>query len=310
MSASLNAAMRHTILAATTNPAVRSIVARYGDRLGAQRYAAGTTFDECLDVLEQLTARGFHAYVAPLGEALDDKGEIEAIVNEYRTILTRLRAAQLDTTIAVKLTQVGLDISEDYSFQNTLRIVDRAAQDQRFVRISMEESPTVDATLRTYRRLREAGYDNVGVVLQSYLYRSEDDLAELLEYRPNIRIVKGAYLEPDAVAYPAKREVDVAYLRLLKRSLSYGQFTAIATHDERIIDYALEYASRHNIYPDRYEFQMLLGVRQQLQEELIDQGHRVRLAVPYGPDWYPYFMRRLAERPANLLFVGRSLLER
>jgi proline dehydrogenase len=310
MSASINAALRQTILAATTNSAVKSVVARYGDKLGAQRYAAGSNFDECLIVLEQLTARGFYSYVAPLGEALDDRNEIEKVVDEYRTILTRLKSARLDTNIAVKLTQVGLDISEDYGFQNTLRIVDRAAQDNRFVRLSMEESPTVDATLRTYRRLREAGYENVGVVLQSYLYRSEQDLKDLLEYRPNIRFVKGAYLESHDVAYPSKSDVDVAYLRMLKRSLSYGEFTAIATHDERIIDYTLEYANRNNIDADRFEFQMLLGVRPQLQETLIDDGHRVRLAVPYGPDWYPYFMRRLAERPANLLFVGRSLLER
>ncbi len=310
MSASINAVLRQTILAATTNPAVKSVVARYGDKLGADRFAAGSNFDECLVVLEQLTARGFYSYVAPLGEALDDRDEIEKIVNEYRTILTRLKSAHLDSTIAVKLTQVGLDISEDYGFQNTLRIVDRAAQDNRFVRLSMEESPTVDATLRTYQRLREAGYENVGVVLQSYLYRSEQDLKDLLEYRPNIRIVKGAYLEPQDVAYPSKSDVDVAYLRMLKRSLSYAEFTAIATHDERIIDYTLEYADRNSIDAERFEFQMLLGVRPQLQERLIDGGHRVRLAVPYGPDWYPYFMRRLAERPANLLFVGRSLLER
>lgn len=292
------------------NPLVESAVARYGDKLGATRYNAGTNFDECLEVLEQLTARGFYSYVSPLGEALDDPSEIEAVVDEYRMMLTRLTTAHLDSTIAVKLTQIGLNISEDYGFQNTLRIVDRAARDNRFVRISMEESETVDATLRIYRRLREAGYDNVGVVLQSYLYRSEQDLKDLLEYRPNIRIVKGAYLEPDDVAYPNKRDVDVAYLRMLKRSLSYGEFTAIATHDERIIDYTMEYVDRNNIDHERFEFQMLLGVRRELQEGLIDQGLKVRLAVPYGPDWYPYFMRRLAERPANLLFIARSLIER
>ena len=310
MSASLNGALRTGILAATTNPAVKSVIDRYGDKLGAHRFAAGTTFDECLEVLEQLTARGFYSYVSPLGEALDDRAEIEAVVDEFRVILTRLKTTALDATIAIKLTQVGLNISEDYGFQNTLRIVDRAAQDDRFVRISMEESPTVDATLRTYRRLREAGYENVGVVLQACLYRSEQDLKELLEYRPNIRIVKGAFLEPDSVAYPKKSDVDVAYLRLLKRSLSYGHFTAIATHDERIIDYSLEYADRHEIDPERFEFQMLLGVRPQLQEALLDRGLKVRLCVPYGPDWYPYFMRRLAERPANILFVAGSLIER
>jgi proline dehydrogenase len=309
MAFSLNPLFRKGILMAATNPAVESLVDRYGDRLGAKRFAAGATFDECLEVLENLTARGFYTYVAPLGEALDDRDQIEAVIDEYRMILTRLTSARLDTTIAVKLTQLGLDISEDYSFQNALRIVDRAAQDGRFVRISMEESETVDATLRSYRRLREAGYDNVGVVLQSYLYRSEDDLKELLEYRPNVRIVKGAYLEPESVAYPRKRDVDVAYLRLLKRSMSYAAHTAIATHDERIIDYALQYAERNGIDPERFEFQMLLGVRPQLQQRLVERGLKVRLAVPYGPDWYPYFMRRLAERPANILFIARSLLE-
>ena len=306
---SLNPVFRKGILVAATNPLVEGAVMRYGDKLGARRYAAGTDFDECIETLEQLTARGFLTYVSPLGEALDDEAEIAKVVEEYRLILTRLKAAYLDTTVSVKLTQFGLDISEDTSFQNILRVVDRAAQDNRFVRISMEESPTVDATLRTYRRLRESGYENVGVVLQSYLYRSEQDLRDLLEYKPNIRIVKGAYLEPEDAAYPDKSDVDVAYLRMLKRSLSYGDFTAIATHDERIIDYALEYVRRNNIDPDRFEFQMLLGVRQQLQEQLIDAGHPVRLCVPYGPDWYPYFMRRLAERPANVMFMLRNLRE-
>jgi proline dehydrogenase len=310
MALSLNPLFRKGILLAATNPAVQALVDRYGEQLGARRYAAGSNFDECLEALEQLTARGFYTYVTPLGEALDDEAEIEEVIHEYRMILTRLKSAQLDTTIAVKLTQLGLDISEDYGFQNVLRIVDRAAQDNRFVRISMEESPTVDATLRSYRRLREAGYDNVGVVLQAYLYRSEQDLKDLLEYSPNIRVVKGAYLEPESAAYPQKRDVDVAYLRLLKRSLSYAEHTAIATHDERIITYALDYADRNGIDPARFEFQMLLGVRPQLQQSLIERGLKVRLAVPYGPDWYPYFMRRLAERPANLLFVARSLFER
>ena len=304
---SLNPVFRKGILVAATNPLVEGAVMRYGDKLGARRYAAGADFDECIESLEQLTARGFLTYDSPLGEALDDEAEIAKVVEEYRLILTRLKTAYLDTTVSVKLTQFGLGISEDYSFQNILRVVDRAAQDNRFVRLSMEESPTVDATLRTYRRLRESGYENVGVVLQSYLYRSEKDLQDLLDYRPNIRIVKGAYLEPEGAAYPDKSDVDVAYLKMLKRSLSYGEFTAIATHDERIIDYTLEYVRRNDIDPDRYEFQMLLGVRRQLQEQLIDGGHQVRLAVPYGPDWYPYFMRRLAERPANVIFMLKNL---
>jgi proline dehydrogenase len=307
---SLNPVFRKGILLAATNPAVESIVSRYGDYLGARRFAAGSTFDECLEVLEALTARGFYSYVAPLGEAIDDRRAIAAALAEFMMILDRLKEARLDTTIGLKLTQLGLDIDEEYCHENVLRVIERAAQDKRFARIAMEESPTVDATLRSYRRLREAGYENVGVVLQAYLYRSEQDLRDLLEYRPNIRIVKGAYLEPASVAYPRKADVDVAYLRLAKRAISHGGFTAIATHDERIIDYVLEYARRNEIDPARFEFQMLLGVRPQLQQRLVDRGLKVRLSVPYGPDWYAYFMRRLAERPANLLFVLNSLVER
>jgi proline dehydrogenase len=165
----------------------------------------------------------------------------------------------------------------------------------------MEESARVDATLRIYRRLREAGHDNVGTVLQSYLYRSEDDLRSLLDLAPNLRIVKGAYLEPPEIAYARKEEVDAAYLRLLELSLREGGFTAVATHDERLIAHAIGFADRHAIPRSRFQFQMLYGVRPQLQLDLVRRGYSVLVATPYGPDWYPYLMRRLAERPANRL---------
>jgi proline dehydrogenase len=172
----------------------------------------------------------------------------------------------------------------------------------------MEESQFVDATLRIYRRLREAGRENTGTVLQSYLYRSEDDLASLLDLRPNLRLVKGAYLEPPEVAYPDKADVDAALARLIERSLREGGFTAVATHDERLIERTIGFAEREGIARDSFQFQLLYGVRPQLQLDLVRRGFAVLVATPFGPDWYPYLMRRLAERPANTLFFLRNLV--
>jgi proline dehydrogenase len=174
----------------------------------------------------------------------------------------------------------------------------------------MEYSALVDPTLRTYRRLREAGLGNVGTVLQSYLYRTPDDLESLLPLAPNLRLVKGAYLEPESVAHAKKADVDAAYLRLVERSLTAGGYTAIATHDERMIDHALAFAEREGIGRDRFELQMLYGVRPQLQLDLTERGYKVLVATPFGPEWFPFFTRRLAERPANVLFVVRNLVRR
>jgi proline dehydrogenase len=173
----------------------------------------------------------------------------------------------------------------------------------------MEQSSLVDATLRIYRRLREEGLDNVGAVLQSYLYRSERDLRELLPLRPNLRIVKGAYLEPATVAYPRKADVDAAYRRLVELSLARGGYTAIATHDEALIGQAIAFVEREGIERDRFEFQMLYGVRPALQRRLLAEGFTVLLATPFGKEWFPFFMRRLAERPANLAFVARNVVK-
>ena len=172
----------------------------------------------------------------------------------------------------------------------------------------MEESGHVDATLRIYRYLRESGHDNVGAVLQSYLFRSEDDLAALLPLAPNLRLVKGAYLEPAEIAYPRKRDVDAAYVRLLETSLAADGFTAVATHDETLIEHAISFAHERGIPTERFQFQMLYGVRARLQLDLVARGHDVLVATPYGPEWYRYLMRRLAERPANVLFLLRNLV--
>jgi proline dehydrogenase len=223
-------------------------------------------------------------------------------------VLDRIHAEGLRTNVALKLTHLGLSIDEELARRNVAELVEHAAQRGTFVRIDMEESRHVDATLRIYRSLREGGHANVGAVLQSYLFRSEDDLAALLPLAPNLRLVKGAYLEPPDVAYPQKRDVDAAYVSLLETSLGGDGFTAVATHDETLIEHAIAFARERGIPKERFQFQMLYGVRPRLQLELVRRGFDVLVATPYGPEWYRYLMRRLAERPANLLFLLRNLV--
>jgi proline dehydrogenase len=283
---------------------------RYGMRLGAARFVAGETLDECLTVLRRLAGQGLHANTTLLGESIRDRGEAEAVADEYRRILERLHAEQLPVNVALKLTHLGLMLDEEVAYANVERVVQVAERLQSFVRIDMEDSSTLDATLRIYRRLREAGHDRVGTVLQSYLFRTESDLESLLPLQPNLRFVKGAYLEPPEIAYTQKADVDAAYARLVETSLRGGGYTAIATHDESLIRRSLELAEREGIGRDRFELQMLFGVRPALQLDFVRRGYKVLVATPYGPEWYPYLMRRLAERPANLGFFARNLVKR
>jgi proline dehydrogenase len=302
--------MRHAILAAARSERLGRFVERHGMRLGAGRFVAGTTLDDCVRVIRRLNDDGLHANTTLLGESVTDAAGAREVRDEYVRILQRLWAERLRCNVALKLTHLGLVIDEELAYANVRAVVEEAARLATFVRIDMEDSPWVDATLRTYRRLRDEGLDAVGTVLQAYLYRTERDLEELLPLQPNLRIVKGAYLEPPAVAYPDKADVDRAYLRLVETSLTRGGYTAIATHDEAMIRHTLEFAERNAIPRDRFELQMLYGIRPQRQRELVRAGYKVLVATPFGPDWYPYLMRRLAERPANLLFFLRSLVRR
>jgi proline dehydrogenase len=306
----VNGALRNAILASSGSARARRLADRYGLRLGASRFVAGEDLDACVSVLRGLNERGLYANTTLLGEDVEVEAEARAVADEYLTILTRLRYESLRANVALKLTHLGLDIDEELAFENVQRVVEHAAGLGNFIRIDMEYSALVDPTLRLYRRLREAGLDNVGTVLQSYLYRTPDDLEKLLPLAPNLRFVKGAYLEPESVAYARKTEVDRAYLRLIERSLRGGGYTAIATHDDRMIDHALDFAEREGIGRDRFELQMLYGVRPQLQLDLAGRGYKVLVATPFGPEWFPFFTRRLAERPANLLFVARNLVRR
>ena len=302
--------MRRTILAAADSPGVQRVVRRHGMRLGAARFVAGETLGECVLVLRRLNDRGLHANTTLLGEGVRDEAQAAAVTATYETVIGRLVDEGLRANVALKLTHLGLELDEELAYRNVRRLVERARDLGTFVRIDMEQSAFVEPTLRVYRRLREDGLESVGTVLQAYLYRSEQDLADLLPLRPNLRLVKGAYLEPAEVAYPRKEDVDSAYVRLLEASLAGGGYTAVATHDERLLDHAIRFADERGIGRERFELQMLYGVRPRLQQELAARGFKVLVATPYGPEWYPYLMRRLGERPANLLFVLRNLVRR
>jgi len=306
----LQAVSRSFILRAAEHPSVAGFVQRHGLRLGAARFVAGVTLDECVRVLRSLEDRGFLTNTTLLGERVADEKEVARVAEAYRQVLDRLERERLRTYLSVKLSQLGLDLGEELAYRTLRGLVDRAARTGRLVRTDMEESWRVDATLRIYRRLRGEGYDNVGVVLQSYLYRSEEDLRALLPLQPDVRIVKGAYLEPPTVAFPRKADVDRNYVRLLETAFLGGCRVAVATHDERLHAHAMRFTRRHGIPPQAFQFQMLYGVRPGLQADLLARGYRVLVATPFGPDWYRYFMRRLAERPANVGFVLRNLLRR
>lgn len=276
-------------------------------RRTAERFVAGETLSEALDAAAALNGAGFRVTLDYLGESVRAREEAEAATRSYESSLEEIRAREADSTISLKLTQLGLDIDEELCGENLRRIVARAARLANFVRIDMEGSRHTEATLRTFHRVF-AAHRNVGVVIQSYLRRSAEDVEELVRVGAPVRLCKGAYREPPSIAFQTKREVDASFVRLMRRLLDGGAPTAIATHDERMIEATLEHARRNGIGEEGFELQMLYGVRRDYQRRLVDRGHRMRIYVPYGRQWYSYFMRRMAERPANLWFVLRALL--
>jgi len=289
---------------------LQRLIQGHGMRVGAARFVAGETLDECVTVIRRLNEAGLHTNTTLLGEAIPDPAGVEAVTEEYERIIDRLVTENLRANVALKLTHLGLSFDAEIAYANVERLVARAADLGSFIRIDMEQSEHLDATLRIYEQLRAAGHETVGTVLQTYLYRTRDDLARLLPLRPNLRIVKGAYLEPAEIAYPEKKDVDRAYVEIVELGLRGGAYIAAATHDETIIRQIQALAERAGIGPDRFEFQMLYGVRPALQRSIAAEGYKVLVATPFGPDWYPYLMRRLAERPANLGFFMRSLVRR
>lgn len=298
---------RAIVLKVAALPSVRRLITQGRPfRKLVNRFVAGETVQDALRVAQQLHAKGMRVSLDYLGESVRDRQMAQAVVEEYRRALPLLAQAGLDPQISVKLTQLGLDIEQEFCVHNLERIVQRAQEVGGFVRIDMESSAYTQRTLDIFAMLHER-YPNLGVVIQAYLYRSEEDLERLIRCRASVRLCKGAYAEPAQVAYPKRSQVNAAYRRLMQKLLLHGHAPALATHDESILRDAIAFAQAHQVSPQRFEFEMLYGIRRDLQERLVAQGYQMRVYLPYGEAWYPYFTRRLAERPANLLFFLRHL---
>jgi len=303
-------AVRHVMLEAGTRDEVRDVVLHLPfARRFAHRFVAGEHRDDGLRAVRELKAQGVEATVDYLGENVRDRAAAERIADEYEALLADFAAWRLNSHVSVKLTALGLDVDEALCRELVGRIAARAAANDAFVRFDMEGSAYTERTLAFFRRIRPA-HPNVGVVLQAYLRRTADDVEEMNRLGARVRLCKGAYDEPPEIAFPEKPEVDANYRQLAERLLMDGNYPALATHDPRMIRHALDVARANGIGPDRFEFQMLYGIARPIQRRLVEAGYRVRVYVPYGTEWYGYFLRRLAERPANLLFFLGAAVRR
>jgi proline dehydrogenase len=272
------------------------------------RFIAGETIDEAIAAIREVNAHGCTASFDHLNEGVTNAKATEAEVAEYLNVLARIDATGIKSNVSIKLTQFGLEIDPELAYRNARRIVADAKRRGNFVRVDMEGSNVTQVTLDIFKRLRsEFELNDVGIVVQSYLYRTREDVAALLKIPARIRLCKGAYNEPAEVAYPQKKDNDDNYVRVMQMLLSSGVYHGIATHDPKMIDATIDFAQREGISKDAFEFQMLYGIRRDLQEQLARDGYGMRVYVPYGKHWYPYFMRRLAERPANIWFVLKNL---
>jgi proline dehydrogenase len=298
----------HTLSRSRT---LKRVATRYGLAPSggfARRFIAGESLEEVVAAARQIESRGLSHTLDYLGESVTTIQEAGAATEEYLLIIERVVAAGVGRNISLKLTQLGLDLGRSPCLDHLRRIVTAGAAHDFFVRIDMENSPYIDATLDIFETLWGEGLRNVGVVLQSALHRTDADLERLLALGARVRLVKGAYKEPAAIAWQRKADVDAAFLRQMERLLLRGRFPAIATHDEVLIDAAKALAARHGVGREAFEFQLLYGIRRDLQNALREGGYGVRVYIPFGREWFPYFMRRLGERPANVGFVLRGLL--
>lgn len=273
----------------------------------ARRFIAGETADEAMEAARALQQSGMALTLDQLGESITTLAEAEAATKVYLTLIEKIIAAGIDRNISVKPTQLGLDIDQAVCVQHIRRILDLAKPNGFFVRVDMENTPYIQKTLDMFNAVWAEGYRNAGVVLQSAVFRSEDDARAVSKAGIRVRLVKGAYKEPAAVAYQAKADVDAAYIRIMKILMTDGVYPAIATHDPKMIEATKAFAREQGIAPDQYEFQMLFGIRRDLQASLLADGYRMRVYVPFGKQWFPYFMRRLGERPANVGFVLKGI---
>ena len=289
---------------------LQRMASRYGMAPGsgfARRFIAGESVEEAVVAVQDLAARGLLLTLDYLGESVATSAEADAATRDYLRILDVIVQSGVERNVSLKLTQLGLDVDRATCVDNLRRILDPATEHGFFVRIDMENSPYTDVTLQIFETLWGQGHRNIGVVLQSYLMRTPGDVARMNALGARIRLVKGAYKEPKAVAYQDKADVDAAFVELMQLLLDQGVYPAIATHDPEMIEATKRYATQKGYAQDRFEFQMLYGIRRDLQTALIAEGYRMRLYVPFGKQWFPYFMRRLGERPANVAFVLKGL---
>ncbi|WP_404900358.1 proline dehydrogenase [Priestia filamentosa] len=299
-------AMRGFFLYLSRNKALTKVAKKYGLQFGAKRFVAGDTINLAVDVIRGLNNKGLDVTIDYLGEFIESEEEAMEMTNQCIEAIQAIRRESIESQLSLKLTSLGLDLSSDIAIQNMKRILDEAEANGVFVTIDMEDYSRCEKTLRIFKELKTK-YDNIGTVIQAYLRRTENDMKELDAYEPNLRLVKGAYKEPKEVVFPKKQDVDENFKKIIEMHMLNGHYTAVATHDDKIIEYTKNLVSKHNIPKEQFEFQMLYGIRTEKQEALVKDGYRMRVYVPYGTDWYGYFMRRLAERPANVAFVLKGM---
>ncbi len=291
---------------------LKRLASRYGMNTAtsfARRFIAGETTAEAIAAARAVEARGLLHTLDHLGESVGSLADADAATREYLDIIKAVVASGIGRNLSLKLTQLGLDVDKASAIDNLRRILEIAEPAGFFVRIDMENSPYTEVTLEIFETLWQQGYRQIGVVLQSALYRTEQDLPRIMRLGARIRLVKGAYNEPRTIAYPRKADVDAAYAKFMKKLLLEGEYPALATHDAAMHDRARQIAAQHGVASARFEFQLLYGIRRDLQAALLDQGFRVRVYIPFGREWFPYFMRRLGERPENVTSVANNILE-
>lgn len=300
--------LRNFFLFLSKNKSLTKMAKKYGLRFGASRFVAGETIEQAVKVIKDLNSKGLEVTIDFLGEFVDNEQEANVMADHCIIAIEAIGREKLKSQLSLKMTSMGLDISDEVVMRNMHRILDAATKNHIFVTIDMEDFTRCQKTLDIFKQLKSE-YENIGTVIQAYLYRTEKDVSDLNEFSPNLRLVKGAYKEPPEVAFPEKKDVDENYKNIIKMHLLNGNYTAVASHDEAIIEYTKQLVKENHISNDQFEFQMLYGIRNERQLELVQEGYKMRVYVPYGTDWYGYFMRRLAERPANVAFVLKGMFK-
>lgn len=298
--------MKTFFLFLANNQLINKWAKRFGLHFGAGRFVAGETLADAIQTIRDLNSQGLVVTLDHLGEFVNSEQEARDMAAHCVDALEEIARKQVDSHLSLKLTSLGLDLDYQLCLTNMRKILHTAHKHQIFVRIDMEDYSRIEKTFQIYEELRH-DFEHVGLVIQSYLYRSEEDIRKVSKLHTNLRLVKGAYKESPQVAYPDKKDVDNNYQKIIRLQLELGNYAAVATHDERMIDYTKKLVEELKVPRDRFEFQMLYGIRTELQKQLVREGYRVRVYVPYGTDWYGYFMRRLAERPANVAFVLKGI---